>query len=210
MSSDSCYGLFGCQDSIAQEGLGKTNLNDLTAAGIDDSFKSAKSCCVCKLENIKYRCPGCQLRTCSLACVKKHKNIFKCNGKRDRVPFVKLSDFDEKTFIDDYFLLEETESVIERAVRVRQSVCKSLWTRSNVSPLHKMRKKSVARESRLKFLHDKTQEKKSRSNNQAQGGHQEDCDKEDGEVTDDNEEESYQVQEIKIERRAMKSDKNVD
>ncbi|CAG0914857.1 unnamed protein product [Notodromas monacha] len=32
----------------------------------------ANWCAVCKVEQFKYRCPKCQLKSCSLACSKKH------------------------------------------------------------------------------------------------------------------------------------------
>ncbi|XP_040193814.1 zinc finger HIT domain-containing protein 3 [Rana temporaria] len=31
------------------------------------------SCCVCKAESVKYRCPRCRVRYCSLTCCKTHK-----------------------------------------------------------------------------------------------------------------------------------------
>lgn len=122
MSTASCFGLFGCDD---EDGEATVVKDSKTNEELMKELRDAKYCCVCKSFEIKYRCPGCQLRTCGLDCVKKHKRNFSCNGKRDRVPFVKRGDFNDKIFIDDYFLLEETEQVIERAVRVRQSICQA-------------------------------------------------------------------------------------
>ncbi|CAK0859135.1 unnamed protein product, partial [Prorocentrum cordatum] len=36
----------------------------------------------------KYRCPACELRTCSAACVRAHKEERECSGKRPRTSFV--------------------------------------------------------------------------------------------------------------------------
>ena len=53
-------------------------------------------CEQCGAEESKYTCPGCQHRTCSLACVKQHKAASGCSGKRDRLAFVPLKDFDDR------------------------------------------------------------------------------------------------------------------
>ena len=35
---------------------------------------SERQCTVCQEAQWKYKCPGCEARTCSLACFKQHKN----------------------------------------------------------------------------------------------------------------------------------------
>ena len=49
----------------------------------------------CKLNPAKYTCPGCSVRSCSLPCVKAHKQHTACTGKRQQTQFVPLSQFDD-------------------------------------------------------------------------------------------------------------------
>eukprot|EP00793_Prasinoderma_coloniale_P000208 PRCOL_00005718-RA len=55
----------------------------------------------------KYTCPGCARRTCSLGCVRAHKAVHGCTGKRDRTAFVPLAEFTDAHLASDYTLLEE-------------------------------------------------------------------------------------------------------
>lgn len=49
-----------------------------------------------KRREAKYTCPRCGVRTCSVACCKKHKIDTKCNGKKDQTGYVSLKEYDEK------------------------------------------------------------------------------------------------------------------
>ncbi|KAK0574433.1 hypothetical protein LWI29_023638 [Acer saccharum] len=80
-------------------------------------------CEECKEKASKYKCPGCSIRTCSLPCVKSHKQRTACSGKRSLTHFVPLSRFDESILLSDYNLLEETKRVAESAERLRGKVC---------------------------------------------------------------------------------------
>lgn len=53
-------------------------------------------CEVCAEQPSKYTCPGCARRTCSLPCSKRHKEESGCTGKRDRLKYVSLQDFDDR------------------------------------------------------------------------------------------------------------------
>ncbi|TID21775.1 hypothetical protein E2P81_ATG05044 [Venturia nashicola] len=46
-------------------------------------------CSICHINLPQYRCPRCSCRTCSVQCVKRHKEWHQCSGKRD--PTAKLS-----------------------------------------------------------------------------------------------------------------------
>lgn len=52
-------------------------------------------CAVCKKGEAKYRCPRCLIRSCSLPCVKRHKEDVNCNGVREKTNFVKISGFED-------------------------------------------------------------------------------------------------------------------
>ena len=56
-------------------------------------------CEVCGDQPSKYRCPGCDKRTCSLPCSRKHKEDSGCSGKRDRLKYVSLEEFDDRTLL---------------------------------------------------------------------------------------------------------------
>ncbi|KAF5189523.1 Box C/D snoRNA protein [Thalictrum thalictroides] len=81
--------------------------------------KQSSLCEECSINPSKYRCPGCSIRSCSLACVNSHKTRTCCSGKRPRTQFVPLSQFDENLLISDYNLLEETKRIAESAKRKR-------------------------------------------------------------------------------------------
>ena len=57
------------------------------------------ACEVCLEQPSKYTCPGCERRTCSLTCSKKHKEETGCNGKRDRLKFVSMQEFDDRVLL---------------------------------------------------------------------------------------------------------------
>ncbi|RWW24342.1 hypothetical protein GW17_00011373 [Ensete ventricosum] len=61
--------------------------------------KKSSLCEECGSNPWKYRCPGCSILTCSLPCVKSHKERTSCTGKRNRTEFVRLSHFDDKLLI---------------------------------------------------------------------------------------------------------------
>uniref|UniRef100_A0A3B5REJ2 Box C/D snoRNA protein 1 n=1 Tax=Xiphophorus maculatus TaxID=8083 RepID=A0A3B5REJ2_XIPMA len=63
------------------------------------------SCGVCGSEEAKYKCPACLTHTCSLLCVKKHKDDSGCSGVRNKTAFVTLSHFDEMTLLSGENLL---------------------------------------------------------------------------------------------------------
>lgn len=114
------FGLLGYDDVKKQEEGVDSGPSDASNTDLD-LLKNANFCCICKSTDIKYRCPRCQLRTCNLPCVNKHKEIFSCDGKRDRTPYVRIGDFTEKHFIDDFFFLQEAEEAIERSERTRKA-----------------------------------------------------------------------------------------
>lgn len=64
-------------------------------------------CEICCLNEFKYKCPKCNIKTCSLICVKQHKNKNKCSGVKDK--FNKNKELDEidlyrdMNFINDAF-----------------------------------------------------------------------------------------------------------
>ncbi|XP_005737021.1 box C/D snoRNA protein 1 isoform X1 [Pundamilia nyererei] len=78
---------------------------------------SLSSCGVCGSEEAKYRCPACLTHSCSLPCVKKHKEVSGCSGVRNKTAFVTLSQFDEMALLSDYRFLEDTGRFADGATR---------------------------------------------------------------------------------------------
>ncbi|KAM4574783.1 box C/D snoRNA protein 1 [Fundulus diaphanus] len=78
---------------------------------------SLSNCGVCGSEEAKYTCPACFKHTCSLLCVKKHKDDSGCSGVRNKTAFVTLSHFDEMALLSDYRFLEDTGRFADGATR---------------------------------------------------------------------------------------------
>ncbi|XP_071445285.1 box C/D snoRNA protein 1 isoform X2 [Hetaerina americana] len=85
----------------------------MAVANNGDSSLNARlaKCEVCQNGDIKYTCPRCEVKTCSLKCVKIHKSELDCNGERDKVAYKSLSRFTNLDLLN-YRLMEEiTRSV---------------------------------------------------------------------------------------------------
>ena len=80
----------------------------------DKKRKVGDTCEECKLNEAIYQCPRCNIRTCSLECVRKHKTKTDCNGKRNREAFLPLCRMSDSSLRSDYFFLEE---VLDRMPR---------------------------------------------------------------------------------------------
>ncbi|KAK8919228.1 hypothetical protein KSP39_PZI021923 [Platanthera zijinensis] len=81
------------------------------------NHRNLSLCNECGSNPWKYRCPGCSIRSCSLACVNSHKKRTGCMGKRSHTEVVPLSQFDDNLLLSDYKLLEETKRVTDSARR---------------------------------------------------------------------------------------------
>ncbi|KAI3796711.1 hypothetical protein L1987_39390 [Smallanthus sonchifolius] len=85
---------------------------------------SSKLCNECKTVEFKYKCPACSVRSCSLTCVKAHKQRTGCTGKRQQLTeFVPLSKFDDNLLLSDYSMLEDVKRIADSAMRRRVNLC---------------------------------------------------------------------------------------
>lgn len=100
------------EDSQAESG----SLGDKLKVGMKRKI-SLTNCGVCGSVEAKYKCPGCLKHSCSLPCVRKHKEDSGCSGVRDKTAFVALSQFDEMNLLSDYRFLEDTGRMADSANR---------------------------------------------------------------------------------------------
>ena len=67
-------------------------------------------CEICKKEEYKYNCPKCSIKTCSVKCVKAHKNKYGCDGEKDKFKLVtKQDDYNEQVFHRDVQFLNNVQ-----------------------------------------------------------------------------------------------------
>ncbi|KAL2461300.1 HIT-type Zinc finger family protein [Abeliophyllum distichum] len=113
--------------------------------------KEKATCEECKTSPSKYKCPGCSLRSCSLLCVKAHKQRTGCTGKRPLTDFLPLSEFNDNILISDYNMLEDVKRVAESAQRMRLKLCGKSHVRLPY-PLKSLRSAAASRRTKLLFL----------------------------------------------------------
>jgi len=142
MEDSLCFGLFGHE--------GPDHIDKFVHKTKAEVALNSTRCCVCDTTLLKYRCPGCGFRTCSFDCVKKHKVLFDCTGKRDKIPFVKLSEFSEEQFHDDFSFLEETGNAIDGTARERCKI--SMSAKELPAWLKKIQYEARVRGTRLKIM----------------------------------------------------------
>lgn len=100
-------------------------------------------CEVCGANKAIYTCPKCEVKTCSLNCVRIHKKELECDGIRDRTKFVRMKDFSDTDLLSDYRLLEECARFVYAVKRDE----KKRFTRIDKDlPIHLFKLKSAARQ----------------------------------------------------------------
>ncbi|CUM64024.1 uncharacterized protein PRCAT00001612001 [Priceomyces carsonii] len=71
-------------------------------------------CSVCLINNRRYTCPACGIKTCSMECVRRHKRQTECSGQIDQTKFISKSNLsrDSVTINRDYnFLLDVSRKI---------------------------------------------------------------------------------------------------
>ena len=73
-------------------------------------------CAICHVNAIKYTCPRCSIHTCSLPCVKRHKQYAQCSGVRNPAAYRKRAELATPTSIDqDFNFITKVERTLQRA-----------------------------------------------------------------------------------------------
>ncbi|KAK6064028.1 box C/D snoRNA protein [Seiridium cupressi] len=76
-------------------------------------------CGICHIREPKYKCPRCGAKTCSLACVKKHKNWSSCNGERDPTVYIPAAQLRTDRGIDhDYNFLHKIQRKVDQIDKI--------------------------------------------------------------------------------------------
>uniref|UniRef100_A0AC34Q516 HIT-type domain-containing protein n=1 Tax=Panagrolaimus sp. JU765 TaxID=591449 RepID=A0AC34Q516_9BILA len=103
--------------------------------------KTEINCEQCGTNKSKYTCPKCGFRTCSLPCVKLHKDSSKCDGQREKFDVVKKeSQFNDETSIkDQVFLAGVTEGLVTGMKRAK-NVTKTVIEQKNQQKMLEERK----------------------------------------------------------------------
>jgi len=87
-----------------------------------EAVSALERCAICTDSEARYRCPRCALRTCSVSCVRRHKAATGCNGQRDILGFVKISQYAEPQLLSDYRFLEGVDHAVDSVQRFRQNL----------------------------------------------------------------------------------------
>lgn len=109
------------------------------------------NCEVCDANTSKYTCPRCEVKTCSIICVKIHKKELECNGVRDKTLYKPMHKFGNLDLLSDYRLLEE----ISRSVSKYRTDINKRWTRFQTAlpiQLYKLKCAAFRRGVKLFFL----------------------------------------------------------
>lgn len=67
-------------------------------------------CEICQSAPSKYTCPGCDVKTCSVTCVKEHKTRLGCSGERNRLAFVDMTEYSDRHLLNGKFLTDSWPS----------------------------------------------------------------------------------------------------
>ncbi len=86
-------------------------------APADGAVEAGRVCGTCESAPFKYKCPSCATLSCSVACVRQHKQIHSCSGSRKRASrtFYPQSQLTPDILHDDYGLLEECAGIAGEA-----------------------------------------------------------------------------------------------
>ncbi|CAJ1990171.1 HIT zinc finger/Zinc finger C-x8-C-x5-C-x3-H type (and similar) [Leishmania donovani] len=135
----------GDVDEASRVTLSAALLSDLETSHISptphaeqQTQSKASDCCVCGTHAM-YTCPGCGRRTCSMICVRVHKEDFKCTGVRDVAVKVPLSEFTDRQLQRDYHFLENCRRVIDNIERCFPRTSWRYNYKALPPPLHALR-----------------------------------------------------------------------
>ncbi|MES1911363.1 MAG: hypothetical protein MHM6MM_003805 [Cercozoa sp. M6MM] len=85
----------------------------------DDDVRARRfgQCRMCKERQAIYCCPKCLLKTCSLQCVREHRQRFQCSGKRARTKFAPVAEMTTNTLQHDFDFVASVSEQVDRRRR---------------------------------------------------------------------------------------------
>ncbi|OBZ90192.1 Box C/D snoRNA protein 1 [Choanephora cucurbitarum] len=96
----------------------------------EEEARQAKLCQLCQLRDWIYTCPRCLIHTCSVECVKQHKQNSTCSGVRDKTSYVSLQKYTESNMMSDYTYLEDVSRQTDNFTRSRMEVSRDLKSKN--------------------------------------------------------------------------------
>lgn len=99
-----------------------------------------KICQNCHVRAFKYVCPGCDFRSCSVDCVKQHKVLVPCTGRRDPSKFVPRSQYNATHGNQDYRFLSDVEQKLHLAKRLRSGTYRDVNHRRRLQEICRTKK----------------------------------------------------------------------
>ena len=88
-------------------------------AGDEEEAGTSTACEECRAAEAKYKCPACGVRTCSLVCVRAHKQRMSCSGVRDKTKYVPMDKLGDREMFSDISFLDDVKRVRDVARRSR-------------------------------------------------------------------------------------------
>ncbi|XP_063709964.1 box C/D snoRNA protein 1 [Culicoides brevitarsis] len=108
-------------------------------------------CEVCNVNDAKYTCPKCEVKTCCLSCLKIHKTELECDGIRDKTKYIPLKKMTQMDFMSDYHFLEECTRYV--ADRKRDKIKKyTIYNKELPTHMFRLRAACKQRNITLRFL----------------------------------------------------------
>ena len=82
--------------------------------------ENTKICDVCLLDDVRYTCPSCSIKTCGISCSKAHKISLNCSGLVNHTKFINKKEFSNESVISDSFFLNEVSRIKSNLSRTNQ------------------------------------------------------------------------------------------
>ncbi|SOV75482.1 conserved Plasmodium protein, unknown function [Plasmodium sp. gorilla clade G3] len=116
---------------------------------IKNKYFKENLCYVCKEKEYIYKCPYCEICTCSLECSKNHKKLFKCTQKLKKnlkIKNVTKGNFDESILYKDFLYLQNIATIIQgnyKYIKVKNYETTKIWLCNNKKLFKLLKKRKI-------------------------------------------------------------------
>ncbi|CRG98488.1 conserved Plasmodium protein, unknown function [Plasmodium relictum] len=125
--------------------------SDISEINIEENSKNQNNsiCNVCKEKDYIYKCPYCEIRSCSLICSKNHKKIFNCKNKLKKnfkIKNIGKFDFDESILHKDFLYLQNVINIVEsnyKFIKVKENETTKIWLVFNKKLKNILKKREI-------------------------------------------------------------------